>query len=142
MRCDVATIERHLLALAGNWLAARGLHWDALHPLSVSARSKHFRRNSQSKLLLLQFSFLPLVVGFARASVSRANKLPSTPLPLPCLPSCLLCLGLPHFPWLIYSNVDAWRCLSTLFICICIFFLLPLPLLLPLFPSVCSFFVA
>lgn len=146
----MATIERHLLALAGNWL-----HWgctgpaldalDALHPLSVSARSKHFRRNSQSKLLhllLLQFSFLPLVVGFA-ARVSQPGPIncprPAVPLPLPYRPSLSLS------PSLSLANLLKCRRLALPFHTFHLHLHIPLASLSPSFslcPPLCSFFVA
>lgn len=139
MRCDVATIERHLLALAGNWLAALGCTASTVGLCQIKA----FQAQQSIKVVVVAVLFLAFGCWLrARVSQPGPNKLPSSPLSLPSLPSCLLCLGLPHFPWLIYSNVDAWRCLSTLFICICIFFLLPFLPFFSLFPSLCSFFVA
>lgn len=117
MRCAVVTIERHLLALAGN----RRLLAAAVHPGRIVQIKAFLRRNSQSKLLLLQF-FCLLVVAHQS---ERANKSPSDATAAPCSAT----RPLPAFlPLLIYSNDDAWRCLFLLFICIFFGFLLALSL--------------
>lgn len=115
-----------------NWAPSAGVSWQP-ETAGCSAsmpdrRSKHFSGATVNQSCCCccccsSFAFWLLRIS-QNGPINRPQPAPSD-APAAPLPPCHLSVCP---PLLIYSNVDAWRCLSTLFICIFFGFLLALSL--------------